>query len=373
MQQEHERFKLDMYARAYGLMLQKRMDDMNNRTTILILSTVLIAAVLSGCVQEASEVEVTGDALQPDATPNTTSSILTMPVPSQMVNFSISNAPALNQTAVLTCKVLSESGALNTTTRIELPEGFELVSGNLTWDDRDGNVTIKAVKNGNWTITAFVMHYVVKDGIHCPGYWGRAERFYVGVREDTAWIRDTEWPFIGSNWYDYTQPAGTSSSPHNNQQIESKLLFSATPELNKEITIIYRVTPSINIPRAQMWLFTPPRGFELLDIQFPSGGEASGGDWVGSINKGQTIEINATYRITSTGWGSVEGELLAQRGGEVTDWILDVKMADLSVDEDGGNITPVELKPYEAPPGLVHATEPVATPELVLPPDAKKN
>ncbi len=65
--------------------------------------------------------------------------------------------------------------------------------------------------------------------------------------------------------------------------------------------------------------------------------------------------------------------MLAQRGGEVTDWILDVKMADLSVDEDGGNITPVELKPYEAPPGLVHATEPVATPELVLPPDAKKN
>ena len=51
-------------------------------------------------------------------------------------------------------------------------------------------------------------------------------------------------------------------------------------------------------------------------------------------------------------------------------------MADLSVDEEGGKITPRELKRYEAPPDLVedfHVTDPVITPEIVLPPDAKKN
>lgn len=354
---------------------------MNNRTTVLLLSAVLIAAVLSGCVQEVSELETTGGVPQsnvtpPAATPDATSSFLTVPSHSQMINFSISNAPALNQTAVLTCKILSKRGALNTTTRIDLPEGFELISGNLTWADGDGSVTIKAVKTGNWTITAFTQHHVVKDGTLYPGHWGDVERVYVGVREDTAWIRDSDWPFIRSNWYDYTQPMGEGSLPQNNQQIESEILFSATPELNKEITITYRVTPSINIPRAEMWLFTPPRGFELVNAQLPLDGEISRGlTWVGSINKGQTIEINATYRITSTGWGSVEGQLLVQPGGEVTDVILDVKMADLSVDKGGGKITPVELKPYEAPPDLVedlHVAEPVATPELVLPPDAKK-
>ncbi|PXF61732.1 MAG: hypothetical protein C4B59_02435 [Candidatus Methanogaster sp.] len=47
---------------------------MNNRTTISILSVVLIAAVLSGCVQETSEIgtpqpNVTPPAATPDAAP----------------------------------------------------------------------------------------------------------------------------------------------------------------------------------------------------------------------------------------------------------------------------------------------------------------
>ena len=40
-----------------------RMNNINNRTIILVLSVVLIAAVLSGCVQDISEIGA------PDATP----------------------------------------------------------------------------------------------------------------------------------------------------------------------------------------------------------------------------------------------------------------------------------------------------------------
>ena len=181
----------------------------------------------------------------------------------------------------------------------------------------------------------------------------------------------SEWPVPKSNWYDYTQPLSELSLPQNNQQIESELLFSATPELNKEITITYRVTPSINMSQAQMqmWLFVPSKGFELVDARFPSCGEIRRGSWIGNINNGQTVEINATYRITSTGWGNVEGQLLVQRGGEVTDTIVDVKMADLSVDKEGGKVTPRERKlPKVSKTVDFHVTEPVITPEPVLPP-----
>lgn len=37
-------------------MEKRRMKSMNNRNTILLLSAVLIAAALSGCVQETSEI-----------------------------------------------------------------------------------------------------------------------------------------------------------------------------------------------------------------------------------------------------------------------------------------------------------------------------
>jgi len=133
--------------------------------------------------------------------------------------------------------------------------------------------------------------------------------------------------------------------------------------------------PSINISSAQMWLFVPPKGFELVDVQFPPNGKIFSGSWVGDIKKGQTVEINATYRITSTGWGDVEGQLLVQRGGEVTDTIVDIKMADLSVDEEGGTITRRELKPYEAPalPEDFHVTEPVITPWAGYLPNPQKS
>ncbi|MDD3292355.1 MAG: PKD domain-containing protein [Methanocellales archaeon] len=115
-----------------------------------------------------------------------------MPLFSQKINLSISNAPALNQTAELTCEMLIES--TNTTTEIELPEGFELVSGNLTWKDGGGSVTVKAVKTGNWTVTAAAEHYVVtENGTLCHD-WGSVDRVYIAVREDTAWISET--PFI---------------------------------------------------------------------------------------------------------------------------------------------------------------------------------
>jgi hypothetical protein len=124
------------------------------------------------------------------------------------------------------------------------------------------------------------------------------------------------------------------------------LIISPKPELNKEFTITYRLTPSINIPdpqRTQMSLVFPPKAFQVVSVQFPTGGETYRYNdqlsWKGSINKGQTVEIKTTLKVINTGWGSVYGNLNVQPSGEITNLIQDVKIADLYVDKYSGSFT----------------------------------
>jgi len=183
---------------------------MNNRTTILLLSAVLIASVLSGCVQEKSEIE-TPDASPPDTAPDVASPSTPVPAPPMIANWkyvsyrnlSISNAPALNQTARITYSIVPDRDIEVLLTYLSIPDGFELMdvegTGPRTW----GNTTyldtidakwfptnlskdktyqfsaiIKAVKTGNWTIQA----YICKKDI------------YISVFEDSACIRDEPFP-----------------------------------------------------------------------------------------------------------------------------------------------------------------------------------
>lgn len=107
-------------------------------------------------------------------------------------DLSISGAPALNQTANLTCTItaLSEDVA-NTRARITLPNGFELVSGDLKWEGYLAKdvplqltATIKSVRTGIWEIRADADFYMMeRDG------WGIStghDSLYIRVSEDTA-------------------------------------------------------------------------------------------------------------------------------------------------------------------------------------------
>jgi len=186
------------------------MNNMNNRTTILILSAVLIASVLSGCVQEISEIEAP-DASPPTTAPEVASPSTPVPAPPMIANWkyvsyrnlSISNAPALNQTARVTYSIVPDRDIEVLLTYLSIPDGFELMdvegTGPRTW----GNTTyldtidakwfptnlskdktyqfsaiIKAVKTGNWTIQA----YRCKKDI------------YISISEDSACIRDEPFP-----------------------------------------------------------------------------------------------------------------------------------------------------------------------------------
>ena len=184
---------------------------MNNRTTILLLSTVLIAVMLSGCVQENSEIE-TPDADPPTPAPEELTSFMQAP-PSianwkyvSYRNLSISNAPALNQTARITYSIVPDRDIEVLLVYISFIDGFEIVDVGgerlLTWGNgkmpvRDlercarwrptnlskgemyqFNFTIKAVKTGNLTITGLDWE----------------DEVYISVSEDSACIRDEPFP-----------------------------------------------------------------------------------------------------------------------------------------------------------------------------------
>ena len=198
---------------------------MNNRTTLLILSAVLIAVMLSGCVQETSEIGAPGGMPQANmtlaATPDTAQpapaaevASLSASAPPEITNWkyvsyrnlSISNAPTLNQTARVTYSIIPDRDIEILLVYISFIDGFEFVDVGgeriLTWGNgkmpvRDlercarwlptnlskgemyqFSATIKAVETGNWTIHAY-----------------RSEKeIYISVSEDSAYISDEPFP-----------------------------------------------------------------------------------------------------------------------------------------------------------------------------------
>ena len=77
--------------------------------------------------------------------------------------FSVSDDPILNRTVELAFTLEAMDDAPNTTIKIFLPEGIELVEGNLVWngdlkrDEKiEHKISIKVVKEGEWRIRAWV-------------------------------------------------------------------------------------------------------------------------------------------------------------------------------------------------------------------------
>lgn len=250
--------------------------------------------------------------------------------------------PILNNQVTLLYKFKSVSPAPNAIAKIELPESFVLVSGSPEWqgslaqnEEQSFEVVIKSTKVGYYQLKASVS----QTG---EGYqFGDSYVIDIEITPNNAVLGSRP----ENNWYHPAQGQGVPAS-ENNEAISSQLLLSNAPELNKEFTVTYRVTPQIDIPdsqRTQMNLVFPPKGFKVLNVEFPQGGKTYKYDtqlsWKGSIIKNQTIEIKATFRITDTGQGSVYGSLNVQEGGGITKFMQDTKVAELYVDKYGGTFT----------------------------------
>ena len=118
------------------------------------------------------------------------------------LDLSISNAPALGETAEITATITYIFGqnkdyVLNTTANITLPEGFELINGYLDWEgiikpevpEINFSILIKSVKTGDWTIEGRA-----KTPPTGSTYFGGRDFIYISVMEDEAIISDVPFP-----------------------------------------------------------------------------------------------------------------------------------------------------------------------------------
>jgi len=104
------------------------------------------------------------------------------------INLSISKTPLVNESADLTCNVSSIMDAPNTTAIISLPEGVELVSGELNgrWDLKANdpvhlNATIRFSKAGDFQIKA-----AARRAIDANNFWGDSDSIYLTIGKEAS-------------------------------------------------------------------------------------------------------------------------------------------------------------------------------------------
>lgn len=142
-------------------MKKNKLKNWKKRFLVLLSISVLILTSTSGCMKE----RVSGATSLPLTT-----------------DLSISNPPALGQTAELTMTLTLGWNPLNFSASILLPEGLEFVSGNLSWQGEVNEdepiqfkAVVKAVKTGTWLVRALPQQ-------------GSGDQFYLRISEDSAQV-----------------------------------------------------------------------------------------------------------------------------------------------------------------------------------------
>lgn len=141
------------------------------------------------------------------------------PLPPLSVELSFPHgAPYLNQTTELRCLIEAHDITNDLTIIIKLPDGFELVSGDLSWTGdlpRDGKkeikANIKAKQRGNWTITAVIT--ISPDNSWYIEEGGGIYSIYVAVSENhSEWGAYPPWipPATSDNVGDRPTPPSIS-------------------------------------------------------------------------------------------------------------------------------------------------------------------
>lgn len=150
--------------------------------------------MINGCTETLPPKEPQEETLQIQETP--AASPLKMDI-------SLSKAPALGETAEIIATIqyiveIKENMSVpKTVANIILPEGFELTSGDPTWEGYVKNepqqfsILVKAVEVGDWTIQARARSPPTDTG---EGYIGGGDNIYVSVLEDKGIISEKSFP-----------------------------------------------------------------------------------------------------------------------------------------------------------------------------------
>jgi len=187
-------------------------------------------------------------------------------------------APPLGETAELVCVVKADGNLKNMSLEIDLPEAFEVVSGNLSWI---GNISksvetevmravIRSVKTGNWTIE-LIGHLDPAEnagvGLNGPG-----PICYVSVSEDSAeWGKYPPWYKGGG----VEIPPERVGAPFSGIKVDLSIPYA--PVLNEAVDLTCTVSSAINIPNTSAQIMLRRAGAPKAEGRNGRSGETSSG------------------------------------------------------------------------------------------------
>jgi len=234
---------------------------------LTIFALILIAFVV-GCTTSSNEQIITGG--KPTAPLN--------------VNLDLSPLPPLNQDTTLTFRVEALLDEAELDISIQLPEGIEIVDGNLKQtyyeisadDEIKHKITIKVTKTGDYRILGGVRSE------WSPSYtYGKGDEICISVQEAVTGIIDCH-------------PTLPPTSPES-QAVRLTDPFKGTfqgsdePKLNSSIKVIFSFTPDQDFNDVNVKLYLPT-GISLLK---------GGTEWYGNVAKGENIELPIQIKIIS--------------------------------------------------------------------------
>jgi hypothetical protein len=229
------------------------------------------------------------------------------------------DTPLLGKPARLTFSFEFSEDKTGVAAQIHLPDGVKLIEGDPVWK---GDLPQSEEK---------VLELAIQ--VNEPGHY-QIEGTVDVSKGYPPKVRDTvDMEVTPQETYLETRPANHWEQqigyalPNNQEQLSSELVIEPKPGLGEIFTITYRVKPLIEVyPQSmQSNLSLPENAFDVMDVQYPEGGETRQSDlqftWLGSPHKGEMIEIKLTLKPISTGWGFVIGNTFIQESN-VTDTVL---------------------------------------------------
>ncbi len=154
--------------------------------SLFLMGVLVVVLLVGGCVQTTTPEEKT-------TFPESLEKFF------ESVNISFNATPLLNQPVELTIAASPLYDVSNATLEILLPEGFELVSGDLKWEGnlrRNETILLKAIiksiKTGDWAI-----QFLAVANPPERGFIALETKFsYVSVSETASIVNDTPSPGI---------------------------------------------------------------------------------------------------------------------------------------------------------------------------------
>lgn len=227
-----------------------------------------------------------------------------MPPPTFDVELSLSEPPILGKTVQVTFSVAldkdRDADCPDTIIQIEIPAGFELVSGDLYWTGTvrkygapvEVSARLKAVCEGEYTIDGAAK-------ISGEGYsYGESDRLYVGIFKSKGLVSH-ERLFGFPRQEPAVQQIPSISSP-NEATLLTSLSLSINPQQNREAELTCTVTALRDAPETRVqWRI--PEGIRLEDNL----------SWSGDIAEGSQVVLKSLVKAARYGRWNIQATAIS--------------------------------------------------------------